>query len=551
MLQFYMISVVLYFITTHGASKKSVKTREGFVYPDAMPPPIEAQSVLSGVTRRFFLELEAPIQGHIISGSDIVYWNCLAVYTLNSYDFVTRTRPEIVADEETINLYGNEETMMLCSAYAFTIVRGDLLKFNNDYSAKDEMLNVLLSWDLDPTLAIINEDVIDCAGQTNCLQRVAMDNNYEPAIMASIIAYQVLYYVSNDGWNRDGSKTSLGSCTANCRPYRDFTNYYPKNNPYKIDDTKYNDVWAPLLEDDGKGFMFHYDHVVPHIGVTAVTKILSRSELESRFLPDPEYDFEFEKTLVHSRLRDLSTNETIKMLVEHFDDKVRVSLNLYPWTLGIIGDNMGWIDFQVYNMGFVSSLYDCVVQSWLEKRRWDLVRPTTLIKNDGRKIIKTYGGPSSGGGIQTINSFDFETYMRLMPHSEYPSASACICQGITDFNQIFLREYMQITGMLPPINLEFEAGSSINEPGMTPKTDLAVQFTDLNDYNLHCGESRRQGGMHFTNAISGGQQLCKGIGEKGLYLMEFLLEGDSKTYSAKQKKKEQRKKKKKKKINYW
>eukprot|EP01084_Bolivina_argentea_P265482 450019_1 len=344
--------------------------------------------------------------------------------------------------------------------------------------------------------------------------------------MASIISVQVLDFLNNDGWNRDGSETSYGPCTANCRPYMDTTNYLPRNNPYKGHynrrGKKRRYRWAPLLEDNGNGFMFHYDHVVPHIGLTAVTKVLSRSELESQSCLDPKYDYQKEKELVIERLGETAINDTRKMLIEYFDDKTNLVGDLYRWMFGFVHD-LNFEDQQVFSLGFQSSEYDGIVQSWLEKRRWDLIRPTTLIKYDKKKIITTYGGPFEG--LKDIKSIDFEAYQRVMPHSEYPSGSSCICEADTEFVETFLRERKGIVETTLPIVVEFDAGSSKNEPGMTPEHDLTVQFQNLHDYNHHCGVTRLWGGMHFTDSVHAGQELCKGIGTKGYYLMKRLLEG--------------------------
>lgn len=54
----------------------------------------------------------------------------------------------------------------------------------------------------------------------------------------------------------------------------------------------------------------------------------------------------------------------------------------------------------------------------LMQRRWKL----------GERSVKTYAGP--GQGVKSIKASEWEPFVRTMPHSEYPSASACICQVI-------------------------------------------------------------------------------------------------------------------------
>ena len=55
-----------------------------------------------------------------------------------------------------------------------------------------------------------------------------------------------------------------------------------------------------------------------------------------------------------------------------------------------------------------------------------------------------------------IKRKDVEPYKRVMPHSEYPSGSSCLCQGIKDYAPAFLTA----TGKtLPPLQHVAPAGS--------------------------------------------------------------------------------------------
>lgn len=44
----------------------------------------------------------------------------------------------------------------------------------------------------------------------------------------------------------------------------------------------------------------------------------------------------------------------------------------------------------------------------------------------GDELVETYAGPDLG--VATIKAEEWEPFIRTMPHSEYPSASACICE---------------------------------------------------------------------------------------------------------------------------
>lgn len=59
--------------------------------------------------------------------------------------------------------------------------------------------------------------------------------------------------------------------------------------------------------------------------------------------------------------------------------------------------------------------------------RHDLPRPPSVITSRfGDTLFETYAGP--GQGVQMIKASEWEPFIRTMPHSEFPSASACICQ---------------------------------------------------------------------------------------------------------------------------
>lgn len=44
----------------------------------------------------------------------------------------------------------------------------------------------------------------------------------------------------------------------------------------------------------------------------------------------------------------------------------------------------------------------------------------------GDAEVEAYAGP--GEGVQSIKATEWDSYTRTMPHSEFPSASACICE---------------------------------------------------------------------------------------------------------------------------
>ena len=257
---------------------------------------------------------------------------------------------------------------------------------------------------------------------------------------------------------------------------------------------------------------------------------MRRRELERKRASNPNYDYEIETDKVIERLRDLATNDTQKMLVEFFDNKISVVIQLLfalDATLGPLGYT--WEEKQWFIAGLGAGDYDAVLQSWLEKIRWDRVRPTTLIAEcdeRGRPISKhkkitTYGGPYQG--VKRINRVDFQPYIRVMPHSEYPSGSGCICKNLQGFTDAFLMDRYGLESV--SITVPFPAGSSLIEPGVTPNEDLSVTFPDMTNYAELCGESRLWGGMHFTQSVDASFELCEDNGRIAYEYAKSLLDG--------------------------
>ena len=51
------------------------------------------------------------------------------------------------------------------------------------------------------------------------------------------------------------------------------------------------------------------------------------------------------------------------------------------------------------------------------------------------RMVRTWGGPHRSSQTM-IKRKDVEPYKRVMPHSEYPSGSSCLCQGIADYANV-------------------------------------------------------------------------------------------------------------------
>jgi hypothetical protein len=181
--------------------------------------------------------------------------------------------------------------------------------------------------------------------------------------------------------------------------------------------------------------------------------------------------------------------------------------------------NFIWIDLAIN-----TAIYDSTVLAWKEKVRYQLIRPTSYIKAQlGDSTVNSYRGPSAGPG--PIKGKDWESYIRTMPHAEFPSGSSCICRAFANALGVFMDLDLSETIPNGPLVVPISAGSSFAEPGQTPAMDLDLTFNTWNDVVEICGQSRLDAGLHFPAAILAGEELCGFTGIKSGKNMLDLRDG--------------------------
>ena len=136
----------------------------------------------------------------------------------------------------------------------------------------------------------------------------------------------------------------------------------------------------------------------------------------------------------------------------------------------------------------------------------DLVRPTTAIKHWGNDYLYTYGGDDSLPGPVQIKARDFEAYIRVMPHPEFPSGSSCLCTAYYEFTDIYLSNMYNDT---------------LKDIGWS-ESGRKYTLANLEELRDICGESRLWGGMHYTAAIPAGESICSGLGQLALDYVQRL-----------------------------
>jgi len=290
--------------------------------------------------------------------------------------------------------------------------------------------------------------------------------------------------------------------------------YYPAKARWDRLTSENQDRWEPLQETNKRGYFVHQEFITPHIGCTVTPQGMTREELMSKKAPDPRYDYQEEAELTVQTLAEVTDEQ--KMLVELFDNKITLAGAVLLNVLSQFPE-IDYVRAQWGVMGYLAAEFDSTIMAWKEKVRWDRVRPTTVIQRWGDRKITTWAGPFKG--TDEIRARDFQAYFRVMPHSEYPSGSACLCTSIAEYIDHFMQNMFGEESLT--VTVRFPAGSSLVEPGATPSEDIVHTFADMSTLAYECGQSRLWGGIHFTAAVTQGHKLCEGLGT-GAY--EYALE---------------------------
>jgi len=104
-------------------------------------------------------------------------------------------------------------------------------------------------------------------------------------------------------------------------------------------------------------------------------------------------------------------------------------------------------------------------------------------------------------------------------HPEYPSGSAGFCAAHAQA----ARRYIGTDGI--DFTFRFPPGSSRIEPGMTPATEVVLNWPTWTDFVRDCGLSRLWGGVHFMPAINASWTIGDQIGNRAYEYVERHING--------------------------
>jgi hypothetical protein len=316
-----------------------------------------------------------------------------------------------------------------------------------------------------------------------------------PARIGRAAAAAVVAARKNDGANQSGK-------------YSDWTKpaYEPVN--------KWNEVvdkwrWQPLkvTKDDGTTVIQRF--ATPHWGEVRPFA-LTRADQFTVPAPDRRKDY---RKAVHDVVKfSAHLTDTDKMIAEYWADGPSTELPpghnaIFAAALCRMSGNN--IDNDV-KMLFLqaNAVLDAGIAAWHYKRKYDFVRPITLVRTQlkGQKIRAWVRNQ----GTQTIKGEDWLPYQPadvvtppfaeyVSGHSTFSAASFAVLRSFTGSDRLGL-------------SVTIKAGDSRIEKGRTPAKDVTLTWRTMQDAADQAGISREYGGIHFREGDLHGRTLGSRIG---------------------------------------
>jgi hypothetical protein len=170
-----------------------------------------------------------------------------------------------------------------------------------------------------------------------------------------------------------------------------------------------------------------------------------------------------------------------------------------------------------------NAIFDAGIAAWDAKRAFDSVRPVTSIPYlfHGQQIT-AWGGPFVGTKtfdgalwipyqVSTFPTPPFPEY--ISAHSTFSAAGAELLKRFTG-SDLFGN------------SVAFPAGSSVTEPGLTPKQDVTLHWHTFTDAANQAGISRRYDGIHFEVADLVGRVTGRLVAEQAWGKAETYFRGN-------------------------
>lgn len=324
-----------------------------------------------------------------------------------------------------------------------------------------------------------------------------------PQGIGNVVAKALLDFRHHDGSNQ------LGDLHAGA--YSDYTGYTPVNTPDEIVDPN---RWQPLRVSDGQGGTVVQKYSAPHWGLVtpfAITNLAKLIAPPPALYPSKDYKAQTKKAIKYSA----TLNDERKMTAEYWADGPASELPPGHWCLVAQfvsqRDAMSLDDDVKMFFLVTNATLDAGIGCWATKRYYDAARPITTVHYlYTGKTIRAWGGP--GQGTQDIDGSKWQPYGQPAtvvspPFAEHTSGHSTFSAAAAEVLKLFTgSDKLGMTKVIP-------AGSSVIEPGITPKQDVTFNFPTFTAAAKHAGISRIYSAIHFMPANLLGQKMGRKVGK--------------------------------------
>lgn len=317
----------------------------------------------------------------------------------------------------------------------------------------------------------------------------------------------------NDGMNQLGNE---GGCQYNCQPYADYTGYRPRNTAYLL---RFPSRWQPDVVTTGAGIFEVQQFVTPQLRLTEPYSYDDPLDFKAPFpVASVAWNSQAYKAQADEVLSvSASLTDEQKMMAELFDNKI----NSLGFSALHAYFSQGLTLMEFVQLDFLTNVaaFDSAIAIWSEKERFDAVRPFSAIEHLYEdNPVTAWGGPGQGT-VNDMPASQWRSYLQTANHPEYPSASASFCAAHAQAARRFLGS--DNLGWQIPV----AQGESRIEPGVSPSTNIVLDFPTWTDFAEDCGLSRLWGGVHFYASIPAGQEIGHEIGDLAFEFVDNLING--------------------------
>ncbi|MFB8776943.1 vanadium-dependent haloperoxidase [Streptomyces broussonetiae] len=353
------------------------------------------------------------------------------------------------------------------------------------------------------------------------------DRSEDPATpigIGNIAGKAIVRAHAHDGMNHAGD---IGR-KYHGKPYEDYTGYQPVNSAYKVVNPS---RWQPNIHPHqrrvgggpgDKGIWVIQKFVTPQLRLVKAYTYRNPGQFK---LAAPDHS-----THTNTRKYKRSVDEILsasanltdeqKIKAEWFDNKL-AGIALAPGAAAESHnlDLDGWV--QLYAVTSLAR-FDDLIAAWYMKNKYDAVRPFTAVRHVyGRSKVSAWGGVGKGT-VNDMPATEWESYLPVGDHPEYPSGSTTLCAAEAQAARRFLGDNVL------DWRYDFPAGSLLTEPGQVPAKDTQLHWRTWDDFNRDCADSRVWGGVHFQTTVDRSLEFGAQFGDRAYDFLMRYINGDVK-----------------------